>query len=369
MSTLLSQFSTGSYTVVTGNSRARASLETENGHGVQVYRLGSSVPFSSRLDRTWQNWLMPLRISSLVRIVERTKPGVLVAVYPDYHFLAAAREAANRARIPWVAYLHDTLGEGLANTDLAARAARLQEQVFSEASRILVMSRGMADLYSEEYGLSCTSIEHTYPEPIPTDLPGTEPARQAFWSGAIYSINERALARCAEALGRIACPFLLATDASLSDLARRGFTGDHLRVNFFSRRPEYLNVLRQQSLLVLSLSWPDESSVHESELSTIFPTKTPEYLASGRPILVHCPEHYFLARFFREHGCGIAVTERSIEALTDACSELLHHPDRAEEMARSALSTARMFSPCRVATAFQAEVRKAAAMPWGRRVA
>jgi hypothetical protein len=140
-------------------------------------------------------------------------------------------------------------------------------------------------------------------------------------------------------------------------LKRQGITGDHVCTGFYSNRAEYLNTLKQQDILILALDWPDESPKHRDELATIFPTKTPEYLASGRPILVHCPENYFLARFFREHNCGLVVAERCVDALERAVQSILKDSPQVDIMRKSALTTAKLFCADRLASRFRVAVQ------------
>jgi len=303
-----------------------------------------------------------------VGIAQKVRPAVIVGVYPDYHFLYAARAAAKKLKIPWISYLHDTVVEALSHSHLAQRGAQLQKEVFQEASSTLVMSRGMADLYQKKYHFTSIPLEHSYLEPIPENIPETQGLRQAFWGGAIYGINARAVGRIADATSKIDCSFLLATNASAAGLEALGVRGEHLKQEFYSGRKEYLEALQRQGILVLALDYPDESPIHEDELSTIFPTKTPEYLASGRPILVHCPEHYFMARFIKENGCGLVVSERSVPALTEACQYLLGSSPKIEEMGRNALKAAHLFAADRVASLFQEHIRKTALVKWGEHI-
>ena len=360
MRNLLSRFHPTSYSVVTGRRSVRQAIEVA--HDVQVYRIMSSVHrLSHRFDSLWLDWQLTSAVSRLVDLIERVKPDVMVGVYPSFHFLKIAREAARMTRVPWVAYLHDTIAESLSNTRWAAKAAELQEQVFAEAAAILVMSQGMADLYKKKYSLSCQPLEHTYPEPIPTRLPQAPAPRQAFWGGDIYNINAQSVGRVSEALRRTHCPFLIATKMTLKDLNNRGLRGGHIKTRFYPKRMAYLRALRQQGLLVLALDWPDESPTHQDELATIFPTKTPEYLVTGRPILVHCPASYFLARFFREHHCGLVVTERSVEALEEAVRQLLEDSPKASALGWSALAATQLFRADRLAQRFQITLQTAAA--------
>jgi hypothetical protein len=366
MHNLLSKFNPESYTVVT--ARRTNDMLAKNRARETVHYISSSVRFSSRIDKVWQRRQVPLMVVRLTRIVKRLRPRVIVAVYPDYYFLNAVQAAAKTTRTPWMAYLHDTVAEAMSHTPLAKEAEKVQKQTFAEASNILVMSRGMADLYKKKYGLATTPLEHTYPETVTDTLPKDPPLRQAFWSGTIYAINAHAVSRIAQALKNVDCTLLLTMKNSITTLEKLGVSGPHLKEAFCPTREEYLSVLQQQGILVLALDYPDESPIHEDELSTIFPTKTPEYLASGRPILVHCPDHYFMARFIKENGCGVVVSERSVAALEEACRYLLENSPEVQEMGRRALEAVSLFSSDRVVSLFQEEVRKTAHLKWGERV-
>jgi glycosyltransferase involved in cell wall biosynthesis len=365
MHNLLSQFDPESYVVVAAQHSVPVAVDSRPQN--RGYRIMRPISRSSRINRWWKDWQLPRAISWLSRLVDQLQPAVLVGVYPDYYFMAAACAVARERQIPWIAYFHDTMVETCSKSPWAVRAERLQKQVFHEAARVLVMSRGMADLFQSKYNQPCAALEHVYREEIP-ETPLERPVlRQAFWAGSVYGINARAVGRVAAALGKIDCPLLFATSTTRTELERRGIAGEHLQFGFFARRPEYLDVLQQQGLLVLALDWPDESFVHEDELATIFPTKTPEYLAAGRPILVHCPEHYFLARFFKEKGCGLVVSDRSVEALAEAGQYLLGKSSDIIRMKHSALRAARLFAADRVAASFGSEVAKAAQRQWGER--
>jgi hypothetical protein len=357
MRNLLSHFQSTSYSIVTvGN----ADTDLEEDDHLQVYSIMSTWRrMSARLDGWWLDWQRPAATSKLIKLIEQTNTQVIIGVYPSFHFLKMVREAAKATRIPWIAYLHDTVAEGLSSTRWADRAVALQEQVFAEAAAVLVMSQGMADLYKRKYNLTTQPIEHIYPELMLDHQPQRQALRQAFWGGDIYNINHQAVRRVSEALRQLDCPFLLTT-AKPETLVSQGLEGDHLKTTFYRQRADYLMAMRQQGVLILALNWPDETPQHEEELATIFPTKTPEYLVSGRPIVVHCPAHYFLARFFRENRCGLVVTERSIEVLMQAIHHLLENPVSVSELRQSALTAARIFSANQITRRFQTVVRSVA---------
>jgi len=309
---------------------------------------------------------------ALKALVKAKQAKAIVAVYPSFHFLQVARDVAQELKIPWLAYWHDTVFEHLHDTPLAARAEKLQTQTFAEASSLMVMSEGMVDFYREKYGVPSTALEHSFPEAIPESLAAIpkvdELSREALWGGSIYHINDKALARVADALARIQLPLLLTTRATDEQLQSLGIGGPNTRITLFPERSDYITALQRRQFLILSLNWADETTIGEGELATIFPTKTVEYMVSGRPILLHCPEHYFLARYVRRHKCGLVVSSRAPGDLDAAIQELLKGGPEVDVLCANALEAARMFSIETISGKFRKHVEAVAGGAWGKKV-
>jgi glycosyltransferase involved in cell wall biosynthesis len=52
-----------------------------------------------------------------------------------------------------------------------------------------------------------------------------------------------------------------------------------------------------------------------------------EYLASGRPILVHAPADSYVSRYFTEHQCGVVVGRNEPSVLAEAIDHIIHDGD------------------------------------------
>ncbi|MEM9919741.1 MAG: hypothetical protein AAF990_16725 [Bacteroidota bacterium] len=314
--------------------------------------LMNTFVWSSRLNGYWKEWHIGAAVQRLVRLCKAKKAKYIVGVYPDYAFLKIAYEAAKITGLPLISYLHDTVAEGLAHSKLADKAKELQDQVFQYSAHTFVMSEGMKDLYREKYNLEVDALEHTYPET--SEEVHFDPrikGSNIFWGGAIYSINQNAVKRVVRAATALETKVEIASKAKKAALEKMGLPTEYIELSFYNREA-YLQALQKQQILLLALDWPDESKMHRDELATIFPTKTIEYLHAGRPILVHCPEDYFLARFIRQYNCGIVVTERSEEKLKAAIDQLKSSDAAVAEMVANAYKATSVFNHARLQDKF-----------------
>jgi glycosyltransferase involved in cell wall biosynthesis len=303
---------------------------------------------------------------ALAALGARHACGAILAAYPDAYGVAAARRAAQTLGIPLAVYLHDAIVEGTQGSRIHRYARALQERLFAEPHLFFAMSEGLAELLLSKHGVRAVPLPHCYNEAGDQPLAGSpvEPPTVLF-SGMIYGINRPATARVARAAAHAGYRITCTQQSAANAMIRDGVPAGSVSVEGVPGRQEYLAHLGRQAGLFVALSWPDESPVHRDELATIFPTKVPEYLGTGRPILVHCPEDYYLARFFRERGCGLVVTERSEEALVEAWLRLRDDPDLAQRLGARGRATVSYFDGRRISAVFrehmEALVRRGAA--------
>jgi glycosyltransferase involved in cell wall biosynthesis len=314
------------------------------------YRLIPNFHPLQFLDRVFRGIKQRYAIKRAVKLAKRKNARIVFGLYPTLNSLHVATEVAKQTGAAYFPYLHDTVAEGLSHSNRATFAKRVQDEVFRTAKLVVTMSDGMTDYYREKYGMETEPLVHSYPERL-ADKPNYERTKNAFWGGEVYHINDRGFARVQKAL--------LAKDTQIivTSLSPLKIEDDkNVTQTFYPSRQDYIDAVKQQGILVLTINWPDESDVHEAELSTIFPTKTVEYLATGSPILAHCPDHYFLAKFVRQHKCGVVVSERSEEALGKAIEFLQSGSDEVRQLQDNALKTIEMFSIKNVAATFSRQM-------------
>lgn len=307
-----------------------------------VYRLIPNYHIIHVFGLFIRNMKINYAVKRAVKLIKKRKATAIIGLYPTLASIEVSLKVSKLTNLPFYPYLHDTLSEGLSATSFAKHAKEIQSLVFENAEKIITMSEGMSDLYKRKYDLKTFPLEHSYPEKI-LDVPNFDRNKNGFWGGEVYAINNVSFSRVQKAMLNLNTKF---TVTSLSPLNIEKTSNIHQ--TFYPTRKEYIDAVNVYGIMVLSINWPDESKVHEDELSTIFPTKSVEYLATGAPILVHCPKHYFLAKFFYKHKCGLVVDSNNIVDLENGILKLQSKDKDVQQMQKNALKVMEVFSLSRI---------------------
>ena len=351
MRRLLHQYDSNSFGIVSASYRSDASYDFAS----QVLTVGFCRLPTGKLGAIVSMLQIPLMFIKAFLSCRKSSYVAIVAVHPSMDMLLVALLLAKWMRLPLFPYLHDTIVEAQEKSRLAPIARWTQRSVFSAARKILVMSEGMQTYYRRIYGVKSVVVPHIYSESPSADVSSAH-MKTLFWSGGIYGINDHAVlevVKAATSLGvttRITAPGGAAR-ARVEAWRQKGLLVEAV---YYPERKDYIEALRVQGAHVLALNHPSASEFGEGELATIFPTKTPDYLASGRPVLVFCPNHYELATYFSKHRCGVVVSQP--EDLQAAIQEILSDNSATRDMVRNGLNLVKGFSPKCVAETLSAAI-------------
>ena len=204
------------------------------------------------------------------------------------------------------------------------------------SSRVLVLHSYLADYYRRRYGIECTVLRQIVRHaPLPAKRPPSKLSQSGAgqaaaergqaadgrplligFSGAIYGNNRRQLADLAAIVGSDPGMRLrIWTDATCSELRDWQIHGPRVDVAYEGCYERLLEHLAACDVLYLPLSFVDDPNISANSLQYAFPTKSLDYLVSGTPILVHCPERFELSRFFSSRSCGYVSHDASRESL------------------------------------------------------
>ena len=355
---LLSYFDPNSYVVYTHKISFKNQLDMVKDVRVR-YIAKSFQHFSGKL----HNLLLPFQFkyafNKIKRDSKKEKPVAIIATYPSLDYIKLGLDIASSLKLPFFPYLHDTIAEALSNSVHAERATTVQAQIWKRSAHIFVMSDGMRDLYQKKYALKTEPVLHTYMEKIRNEnelelKKYTSP--RCFWGGEVYNINNVSLPRLTRALENLDPTIEIASPQKREVLNGLGITNKNLVISFYSDRSQYLKAIEHADILLLGLNWPEESTIHPEELGTIFPTKTPEYLSSGKLIIVHAPEQYFLTQFFKKHQCGIVLDKIDPSEVLNTLKQELNNPEKILSYRKNALNTAKLFNQTLVAENFKKSI-------------
>jgi glycosyltransferase involved in cell wall biosynthesis len=308
--------------------------------------------------RWWRKLQFPLLLLRCLRLARRHRYTALVVVFPNEEFLFAGYLTALWSGAKLYPYFHNTYVEN--RNGLGLYVARwLQARVFSKASHVFVMSKGMVELYRERYPtVQCSALVHSFNEPIPNFSPAPEPRSPLRLTicGNINESNRKAAVRVGDAIAQTEDAVLtILSGRPRSYLQQVGLLRNGTRHETISR-DEVITRLKEADIVVLPHSFSGGYSL--DEYRTIFPTKTIEYLICGRPILAHVPPNCYLTQFLRERRCALIVEEASIPALLAAIRRLRTDAQLRSELVRNALQAAEIFHAPRVAATLRAQLQQ-----------
>jgi len=291
------------------------------------------------------NWAVLVWISLVaVLTIKRCRIGVILAVLQGW-FCFAAAAVGRFTGTPYVMVVHDDF---ICRRTWFSRhiLKPLTGVVLRRATHIYVVSPAMQRLILREFGShsevqwpatgACRNSERSRPHPNNDDGPVI-----LFAGGLNHAVDD--------------CIDLLATLIGNEKLREYGIPRIrfhfHTNVTKEERRahgwdhPDILNLgwvtqadvpklLGSADILFLPYSFR-EGSRHMVE--TAFPSKTADYLAAGKPILVVGPPYSTLVQYASEEGFAEVVTELNVDMLAQAIQRIILFPDHAAMLAARAL--------------------------------
>lgn len=276
--------------------------------------------------------------------LRRERIQVLIAASGDLVDLPAAAMACRWSGVALVPYMFDDyLYQWVGRRRWFSRGA--EPGVMRQAAFILAPNEFLGRVYEQRYG----RVTHLLPNPCPLpDLAALdhEPSpfearfRHLVYTGSIYHAQRDAfqnLIAALERLDRSEIRLHLFTSQSKAELEAEGIDGrfvivhDHLEASAIPRYQRHADAL----FLPLAFHSPIPEVIHTSA-----PGKTGEYLAVGRPVLVHAPPGCFVTWYFREHGCGEVVEQADPALLAAALQRILDDPAHASRLGARARARA-----------------------------
>jgi glycosyltransferase involved in cell wall biosynthesis len=195
--------------------------------------------------------------------------------------------------------------------------------------------------------------------PLPLEIRG-QPA--VVFTGAIYDAQAEGVRRLMDALesdelAQLDPRVYLLTQSRPADLSQWGICPSDRVTVAASTRLGARAAQRAADVLFLPIAFDTKRDVRR----TASPSKLPEYLASGVPILVYAPPDSFIAKYALAKGFAEVVTVADADELARALRRVASNDALRTELLRRARETLRQHDASVVAETLRQEV--AAAVP------
>lgn len=290
------------------------------------------------------------RARQIAALIESQQCDVAIACSGDIADLPATWLACRRTGARFVAYMFDDYVEQWAFQPALRRLAAYYESRFiDDAAQIVVPNEFLRREYEQRHGgraKLCVINNPWLSDPGSAPSAGSRPTgdpAHIVYTGSIYDVHIDAFRNLSEALRRLDGAAELDVYSATTAEAIKANGIDRFRHHGHVEDAKALEAQRNADILFLPLAFQSKVS---AVIRTSAPGKMGEYLASGRPVLVHAPEDTFISWYCRHNTCAEVVTECNPDALATAIRRLISDRPRRDAMVASALARAQAdFSP------------------------
>ena len=290
------------------------------------------------------------RAECIVEMAQKEKCDILIACTGDIHDLPATSLAARQLNIPYILYMFDwyafqfdvSLNKDRSTQRLIHYAKKWEPVIIRRAGRVIVPNEFLKQEMRKRYGVEALIIRNITNAPLP-ELPkqtkhlNQEPQEsiRIVYTGAIYEAHFDAFKNLLKTIKSLGNNYRLIvyTDQPLDYLKNAGLDGPiefHPRVS----PAEAHQIQKNADILFLPLAF---NSPYPEIIRTSAPGKVADYLATGRPILVHAPADCFVTEYFRKHECGIVVDKLDETALSIAIKKIDKNPELRKKLGKNAI--------------------------------
>lgn len=267
------------------------------------------------------------RALQIVKIIRNENSSILISCTGDLYDIPASYLASRWTNVPLIPYIFDDYAYQW--TGFQRYFSKFYERIILNGAKgIIVTNEYMKNEYIHRYGVKSVVIRN--PSPIP-DLEWLDKSDKIFdekyinivYTGAIYHANYDAfqnLIAAIQKLGRTDIKLHLFTAQPIAQLEKNRISGQMVVCHDHINQSEVHKVMRQADILFLPLAF--DSPIWKV-IRTSAPGKMGEYMAVGKPILVHAPKDSFISWYFRKNQCGIVVDKNSVNLLSEALANLI----------------------------------------------
>lgn len=263
----------------------------------------------------------------IARIMKNEKCKVVVACTADFANLPAAYLASLLVGCKYYAYLFDYYSYQWIQPFVGSLAHLIEPILLRNADCVIAPNEELSYDLKHRYGIEPAVIHNpcdisAYDDIAEIPWPAEKEEIKIVYTGAIYQAHYDAFRNLASALikfNKNNINLHIYSRRSQAQLENDGIVG-HVVCHGYVDHSNSIEQQRRADILFLPLAF---DSVFPEIIRTSSPGKMGEYLASGRPILVHAPTDSFIAKYFKKNKCGVVVDENDINKLMQAIQDIV----------------------------------------------
>ena len=294
--------------------------------------------------------ILPYSIIKGMLIIKKERISNIFVTSGYGYYFVLAYYLTKITKIPYSVYMFDLW----TNEQVVSRIHRVlikvfEKRIFKYAKNVFVMSEPLGDYYGRKLGISPVVIPHSVDLKKYNCL-DTKKAIDAFpegnfkkivFTGMINSAQRDAIRNMVNTLrlpGMESIKLILFTRADVDLLRQTGISGENVILRY--ARPEEIPIIQKKAdILFLPLAF---NSSMPNLIKTAMPGKLPEYLAAGRPILVHAPKGCFISEYAKDKGFAVVVDKPDRFLLKEGVLNIINDSLLREKIIANALETAKL---------------------------
>ena len=281
----------------------------------------------------------------LVFIVLKYRPNKVLVIYPSAEYLFMGLLLSKIYKVNYYSYFHNTYKENRVGT-AKFFASCLQERVFKYSEIVFLISDGLKNYYKDNYLKHTSKFEtltHSFIEDISSEINVNIYGKTKIaFSGSINASCKDAINRLLKALSTFNnVEFNFFGNHEEAFFLSLGLRKDSFTIYSNLDRNQFITELKKCDVMLLAHGFGGDLS--DIEYKTIFPTKTIEYLFSGKPIFYHGPADSYLTNFLSENKCAIIVDVKSEKEIKSSFKKLIENQDLRKKIVKNALQVSKSF--------------------------
>jgi glycosyltransferase involved in cell wall biosynthesis len=279
-------------------------------------------------------------MNQIIKILKKENPDAVIACTGDLIDLPSAYNASKKLNIPFYTYVFDYYSYQWTIPKERAFARANEEIILKGSTGVIVPNEFMYEELKRVYGIKSTIVYNcndsitTYTNNNP--WPIIKDKISVVYTGAIYNAHYGAFRNLVKAINSFKNENInlhVYTNQTKEWLIKQEISK---KVVYHNNVPlsESLEIQKKADILFLPLAF---NTKFPEVINTSMPGKMGEYLASGRPILVHAPKDSFVSWYFKKNNCGVVVDKEDLSELKKAIKKIVNDNNFREIIVQNAL--------------------------------